>query len=78
MILFALFFLIFGHTCAGFGPFGAAFYVLVLIAFWLAVLFDIADFGVSYFVPRFAVGVAVAQFAGFVLFLFGLIGQVPR
>lgn len=78
MILFALFFLIFGHACAGFGLLGAALYVFTLIGFWLAVLLDVADFGVSYFMPRLAVGVAVAQFAGFVLFLFGLVGQVPR
>lgn len=75
MILFSLFFLLFGYTCAAFNLLGAAFYVLALIAFWLAVLLDVADFGESYFLPRLAVGVAVAQFAGFVLLL---AGQVPR
>ena len=76
MILFALLFLFAGFALATLGLLGAAAYVFTIVAFWLALVVEVAErCGPSL---RSVVLVALAQLAGFVLLVFLLVEWGPR
>ena len=69
-------FRLFGYALGTLGPIGAGVYVFVLVAFWLAFIFETLDLGEPLLNNRETLFVALAQVAGFVLLLFRLTGDL--